>query len=221
MFSFSKLKLFNQCPLQFKFRYIDKLPAIKTPQLQKGTDVHSLLEKYQQSDFNISSHSAEVQQIFNNFINSELGQDILKYNSVREYRFYLDKDLEPCEKENAQFIGFIDRINKVNDKIEIIDYKTGKYVEQQFQDFEQLITYAIYVLKKYKNLNEVTLRFIYVEHCRENSLIFKRESLDFYAEKLKKNIQVINECIESNNYIKTPSHLCPWCSYKKQCDMLK
>lgn len=43
-FSFSKLSMYEECPLKFKFRYIDKLPEKPKPYFAFGNSVHAALE---------------------------------------------------------------------------------------------------------------------------------------------------------------------------------
>lgn len=43
-FSFSKLSMYEECPLKYKFRYIDKLPEKPKPYFAFGNSVHAALE---------------------------------------------------------------------------------------------------------------------------------------------------------------------------------
>lgn len=45
-FSFSQISVFRKCPLQYKYRYVLKLPEIGSAQLSFGLTVHNTLEKY-------------------------------------------------------------------------------------------------------------------------------------------------------------------------------
>lgn len=212
-FSFSKISTYKECPLKYKYRYIDKLPSKPSIHLIKGSKVHKLLENYE----NITP--GEYFDVVRNFAESELGQEILSKPSIREHKIKLDARLranDELKKDETRFIGFIDRIN-VHDGVDLIDFKTGKYKEPKYQDFEQLILYSLYMFDKF-DIDEIKLRFVYVEHNIENTLIFKRESADFYRTQLKADIEKIENDTE---FKKCPGPLCPWCDYRDLCNSTK
>lgn len=209
MYSFSKISTFKNCKYQFKLRYIDKIPEPKNTALVKGNKIHKALET-----LDTSKLEPELKQIANNFINSELGQNIFNKVSVNETRILLDSKAEPSSVyKESEFVGYIDKIIINNNHVELIDFKTGKYKDLIYQDFTQLILYALYVLQKYP-LEFVRLRFVYVEHLKENVLDFNKNSVNVYKTKLLNDIQEIENCKE---YVKNPTRLCDWCGFKNIC----
>lgn len=218
MYSFSRISLFNQCQYQFKFRYVDEIPSKPRPHLQKGSNVHEILEHFGLESFDeiFNKFNCEEQLIANNFINSDLGKDILSKKSVREYEIFFDENINPCQKKDAIFVGYIDRVNFHNNEIEIIDFKTGKYKDEKYQDYSQLIFYALYIFKKY-NVETIKIRFVYVEHLKENTMILTREIVENYTNLIKENIKKIENTIKENNFTKNETKLCDWCDYKEIC----
>ncbi len=89
-YSFSKISLFEQCPLKFKFNYIDKLGIFqKSLATERGSYIHELLEndtKEKETKFKFSIATPEQQQecldIYHKFKESELGQ---RYLIKRKY----------------------------------------------------------------------------------------------------------------------------------------
>ena len=224
-YSFSRISTYQQCPLQYKFQYIDKLPTKPSIHLIKGSKVHSMLEKIEAFEYNPNT---EYHDIIKNFIESELGQEILSRPSIREHKIKLNENLEADDsltKENTRFVGFIDRINIYTEtspegetirNVELIDYKTGKYKEPKYQDFQQLILYGLYMFNKY-DIDSILLRFVYVEHNLENTLLLDRSSYDVYKSKLQKDIETIEQ---DTTFAKKPSKLCPWCDFRDFCDKM-
>ncbi len=51
-FSVSRINLFDQCPLQWKFHYLDKIPESSTPEAQIGSAVHTAIENYIKQSLN-------------------------------------------------------------------------------------------------------------------------------------------------------------------------
>lgn len=215
-YSYSKLSVYEQCPFRYKLEYIDKIPQPDCDRtaLIKGSKIHSILEKIE--DF-VYSPKGEYHDIVKNFMNSELGKDILSKPSIREHEIKLDENFlanDSLKRDETRFVGYIDRINlsKGSDaEVELIDYKTGKYKDPIYQDYAQLIYYGIYIFDKYKDIEKLKLRFVYVEHSLENTLMLERKTINIHLNKLKSKIQKIET---DSVFKKCVTKLCDWCPYK-------
>ena len=225
-FSYSKISTYQQCPLKYKFQYIDKIPTKPSIHLIKGSKIHKLLENFESFEYNPNT---EYHDIVKSFMDSSLGIEILSKPSIREHQIKLNENLradDSLTKKETRFIGYIDRINvyvettpldETSKNVELIDFKTGKYKEPKYQDFQQLILYSIYMFDKYE-IDSILLRFVYVEHNLENSLLLNRSSTEIYRSQLQKDI----ETIESDTiFKKNQSPLCPWCDYQQICQNFK
>jgi len=184
--------------------------------------------EFEKQDFLEAFNNPEVFQIVENFSNSELGKTILSRKSIREFEFMFNEKIEPTfEKESSIFIGYIDRINIFDGQIELIDYKTGKYKEPKFQDFSQLLIYAVYIFQRY-NFKKINLRFVYVEHNLENSITLNYNDYEIHKFMLLNDIQNIlnlleiskisnEEKFEISNFKCSVKKLCNWCDFKEFC----
>ena len=222
-YSFSRIDTYKKCPKQYYYRYIKKVPeGQKNPALKRGSDIHEILESHNTEKYDIifNSKDSEIQNVALNFINSELGKEILSRNSLREFELFLDSNYEPCEKKDAIFVGYIDRINTTENGLELIDYKTGKYKESLYQDFTQLILYSLYIFKKLK-INEIKIRYVYVEHLLENTLSLTRDSAIYWQDNLHNQIKSIEKSVENNTWNSNPNKLCPWCPFTELCPDFK
>jgi len=118
-YSFSKINMHKQCNRKFKYGYIVKAKREQQDRtaLLKGGAVHNIFEKY--PDPSTHKLAYKYQYIADKFINSTLGQKYLYLDSIREYKFGLTFDLEPCEykTKNVLFRGFIDHICIVEEEI--------------------------------------------------------------------------------------------------------
>lgn len=225
-YSYSKISTFNSCPRKFKFSYIDK---IKVPQnmdaLIKGSTIHYCLENlnlpvnnYSEGVKNNIKKFPEVLSIVENFKNSELGKKYL-YNiekkPIQEYKIGLNENMEPYKySKDALFYGIVDYICILKDStdknlLHICDFKSGKYKEQNYQDYNQLLFYAIYFFEQYK-VQKIKITFIYVEHNLENELLLTIDNLENYKNILKNNINEIENAVEFQN---NETVLCNWCPY--------
>src|SRR5687768_12789392 len=44
--SFSRVDAYQQCPLRYRFSYVDELPSEPSPHLSWGTSIHAALERW-------------------------------------------------------------------------------------------------------------------------------------------------------------------------------
>ncbi len=230
-YSYSKISTFNSCPYKFKLQYIDKL---KVPQnldaLIKGTTIHYCLENnklnynnYSEGMKNNIKRFPEVLEIVENFKKSELGIKYLnniKKEPIQEYRLGLNENLSNTNyNKTALFYGIVDYIcileNNNIDLLHLCDFKSGKYKEPKYQDYNQLLFYSIYFFEKYK-IKNIKITFIYVEHNIENELLLDICFLDNYKKELLNNIYRIENETE---FDKNKTILCKWSHfYKVKCD---
>lgn len=209
-YSFSKISCYQDCNRKFKYKYIDKIKVpINNEALVKGSKIHKILEL---EDFTNYNNDLEYKEIIDKFVNSDIGKDIFSKKSIKEYQIKLDSRINPCKTDHI-FVGYVDRINQ-SDILELIDYKTGKYKELHYQSFTQLIFYTIYFFRKYTNIDKIKIRYVYVEHCLENTLELERQYLDVYLDTFKKSIIEI----ETSEYYLKNTKFCNWCEYKDLCD---
>ena len=131
-YSFSKISLFEQCPLKFKFNYIDKIGVfVPNLALERGSYIHTLLEndtkdKPTKFKFNIATKEEQLQciDVFIEFKKSDLGQRYLEVPALAEVEFgmkIIDGALVPCSyyDKEALFRGKIDHMIPVESIIEV------------------------------------------------------------------------------------------------------
>ncbi len=216
-YSFSKLTTFEDCPQRFKFQYIDKIKRDdRNEALVKGSNVHNILEKF--GTYKLDNTAEE--NIVRNFVKSEIAKKYLPSlvgieKSIRETSIGLDENFEPCSyySKRAVFRGKVDFICKIDNVLNICDYKTGKYKDEVYQDYRQLLLYSLFFFKKYPNVDTIRISYIYVEHNLENSMMLERKYLDKYLETLSNMINNVETATEYNRKTK----FCNWCPYKDLC----
>ena len=149
-FSNSSVALFDRCPLAFSFQYLDKISVVTAPALNRGSNLHQLLERYgttSDAAHNPDNSMAASQQsdVIESFLASEVGQEVkcvlTSGKCLRETRLGCTPDLTPDTFGHGFFRGIIDLCYIGNDGIwTIIDYKSGKY--RPDQSFDQLKIYG-------------------------------------------------------------------------------
>ena len=217
-YSFSRIDSHRHCPRKFKYKYVDKVPEGYTDRtaLLKGGAVHSVFEHY--PDESPHKLAPDYKHIVENFLKTNLGKEIFFGKSVREYDFGITEDFEICDYNDskAMFRGSIDFIRTDDQGLILVDWKTGRAKEITYQDFSQLMWYAIFFFTKYSKINNITIRYVYVEHeNHDNTLVLSREHLENYKKTLIDSIDTIETDSEFN---KNQSKLCDWCAYKDHCN---
>ncbi len=226
-YSFSKISAYNSCARKFKYQYIDKIKRDKLPSdaLIKGKTLHYILENLNisEEDYidtmkeNINNYP-EIKEIINNFINSDLSKKYLNEidnQAFNEIKIGITKDLQPSDYNNDNlFNGIVDYVCVKNKTLYVCDFKSGKYKYRNYQDFNQLLFYAIYFFLKYKNINKIIISYIYIEHNLENSLELRRDELQDYLKKFLLNVQKIES---DEMFNKTESKLCDYCDFVDIC----
>lgn len=236
--SYSALDTFKTCSLKYKFQVIDKMKAPKSKEAVFGTIIHSTL-KFLHTPQPISPTIEEILEYYNNLWNSEV------YESKDEEMAVLAggvKILEEYYKNNnpknfdiidletrfnleitgeITIAGIIDRVDRLEDgSFEIIDYKTSKNLPAQ-NDVDnnlQLSIYYLAILDRWPKLEKpIKLSLYFLKHGVKLSTARTPEQI----RQTKQDIIDLVEEIGKGNFQPTPSALCGWCGYQKDCPMFK
>ena len=89
----------------------------------------------------------------------------------------------------------------------------GKYRDNRYQDYNQLLFYAIYFFEKY-GVQNINISFVYVEHNLENDLELDIKYLDNYKMELLSSIKTIEE---DSEFCAKKSKLCDYCGFHELC----
>ncbi|MDD3596499.1 PD-(D/E)XK nuclease family protein [Sulfuricurvum sp.] len=159
----------------------------------------------------------------------------LEHFDKSEERFMLDGEFNiTSEKDKAMVKGFIDRIDRDELTVTVLDYKTGKYGKDketkliegmsEYTQF-QLPLYLLYASQAYSDYtinayllsmrhDKGTKDYAHVSNNAENGLLFD----DAYATGLKEKIRYIKHSIEAGVFAMTPSEdNCSYCPYERIC----
>jgi len=235
--SFSQLDTFNNCPLQYRYRYLQRIPVAPSAAQTLGNTIHRTLRDFLQGvrdkqklkekdllsllDRNWSSlgyadkaHEREgkraAQRMLTNFYKN-LDKKVIFKSLEQPFIIKVSPDLRVG--------GKIDRVDQVGkDKIEIIDYKTGRSLEQKEVDKSlQMTVYALAAQDKgiyNKNPQEVTLTFYFLDSGKKIST--KRTSKQL--QEVRKEIIKKAQEIAKSDFEPKPSRLCDFCDYKLICE---
>lgn len=245
-YSHSKISAFEQCPLKYKFRYIDKIIFFETTiEAFLGKVVHSALEwlylqikekKIPSIDDLIIHYSEEWEKEYNSskiVINSELKAEDYFNKGIKfilDYYFkhlpFEDNTLE-LEKEIMIYLddekeylirGFIDRLaqNLETGEYEIHDYKTSNSMPNK-DKIENDRQLSLYSLAVKELFGKDKEVLLIWHYLAHNQKIILKKTNE-QLEKLKKETLYNIKKIESEKeFPACTSKLCNWCEYQDIC----
>jgi hypothetical protein len=154
--SFSSIKLFEQCPkkyyhLKIKKDFKDEQHAAAT----YGEEFHEAAEHY-------VAGTAELPKRFH-FAKSALDRlKSLPGQKYCEYEMGLTEDLEPCKMDdpNVWWRGIADLAIVDSDEARVVDYKAGK--SAKYADKDQLELMALAVFKHFPQVKHVRAALFFV-----------------------------------------------------------
>jgi len=245
IYSHSKLSTFEQCPLKYKYRYIDKIkPEFEASiETHLGKCVHDTLEwiynlvlegkipptidgviEYYGNRW-IEEFKEETKIVKREFDQKDYFNKgvIFLTNYYVKHHPFVDGTIE-CEKKilinlkNYQIQGFIDRLvqNKEKDEYEIHDYKTANNLPTK-EKIETDRQLALYSIAIKELFGEDKRICLTWHYLAHNTKICIYKTPE-QIEKLKKEIiQLIQRIESTNTFPHNQSILCQWCEYKYAC----
>src|SRR3989344_4493862 len=242
--SYSTLDTYQNCPLKYKFREIDKIKEPKSKEAVFGTLIHSVM-KYIHTPSLLSPTIEQALDYFAKSWNSEVYENEMEeraaftqgvtiiqnylshikpanYNIVDlESRFAIEIGNDESGRHTVS--GIIDRIDRTQDGYEIIDYKTTRKMPSQdkVDNDIQLSIYLKAFLDRYPKeidrLDKVTVSLYYLKHGVKLSSKRTPEQLA----SLEKTFLDVIQSIEGGKFDPILSPLCDWCGYQKICPVWK
>ncbi|MFZ5391270.1 MAG: ATP-dependent helicase [Patescibacteria group bacterium] len=252
-YSFSSVSAFKKCPLEFKYKFLLKLPMPGSGQMSFGSTIHKTLEEFlrmytvrqlakQTSLFATDSDTVSAgvvlpswQELVNLYekywidewykdktdkakYREQVGPDILK----NFYEVFVSqppqvKHLEKFFKIPLgpyKFVGKIDRLDKTEQGLIIIDYKTGRLPSQGLKkvDKDQLIIYQI-AAQEFLRTKVLGARYWYlVSNQLSDVFLANQKEIDKLKAEYIEDIKIIEDTVKNNSFLaahtKAPPHDC-------------
>jgi putative RecB family exonuclease len=228
------LNMFQQCPRQYKFQYIDHLGGIyrkSRPYFTMGDHVHATLKDFLStvpvSERNLTRLEDLLREKWRRyrkgFNNKEdekrWGEKAL--NQLRRFAQthdisvtpFMVEDYHSAELTNTILLkGRIDRVDKEADgNLHIIDYKTGKIPTEINQ--VQLHIYAL-ILSKKLDLPPKKASYLYLEAGEFRTIELAAADL---AQATTYVIDIVDRICTEKEYLATPNTYCWNCDFLEIC----
>ncbi len=238
---------FQQCPLLYRFRVIDKIPEKPSSAATRGTLVHAVLDKiFDEPCHNRTADRAieqiqprwdellhqdpELLELFPEAEPEVLAQWLTSAEALIQRWFTLEDPtrLEPAEREffiqcelesGLTLRGFVDRldISPAGD-LRIVDYKTGKSPNAGYEQ-KALFQMKFYALVMWRTHGNIPklLQLVYLGDGKILRYSPTESDLEATERKILAIWAAIREATASGQWLPKSSRLCDWCSYRALC----
>jgi len=217
--SFSRWSLYEECPKRAFFKFIKKLPEPSSPAMARGTELHSMCEKYLKVGGRLPAGIKPIAVQL---------KDFKKRGALAEADFTFKKDwsLTRWDDWNGAWcrIKADVTIPPIADAdiptVEVHDFKSGGKVETTGdvvvkEEYPiQLELYGIAGLIAYPTALVAKTSLVFIDHGKtvENEEVYHRKDLP----KLKKKWELrTKKMLADTKFKEKPGNACRWCPYSK------
>jgi putative RecB family exonuclease len=238
----SAVSEYENCPQQYKYRKIDKLPEPPSLDAERGTLVHTILQDLFEIpaldrtpeaaiDLLPSRWSAQLEskpELLEMVSNEKewldrasalLSTYFTLENPTTFEATHREMHLENDFEENVYLHGYVDRLDIApTGEVRIVDYKTGKAPKPGWEE-KALFQLRVYALLYWKNTGVLPrlLQLIYLgdgKVVKSNPTMRDLESAEKTLHRVAKDIFI---SIEKDYWPAKTSRLCDWCYFKSIC----
>ena len=234
---YSAVSTFENCPYQYKLRYIDKVEMLDeyepTDALKIGTALHRGIEV---------DTSTAIREYYNSYpviSDQHINEAIKLETMIPKVKEVIPEGRHEVFFEYGEFKGTIDLLAPIEGwdgyLYDIYDFKYSNNIDRYMQS-AQLHVYK-YFAEKALGIKIRKLYFVFVQKVQIRQK--KTEDLNQFRLRLKNTLQDaqvqvkevsydVNKVFDfmqnqvkiltCTDYIKTPSKLCDWCEYQEFCE---
>lgn len=216
----SQINCWKQCPKKWYYQYIDRLPQKPSAAMQRGIRIHNDIEKFYNNIDIIDevviprTDNPDLKE-FVKFENKRFKSCINKDGDIDLKYFYPVEQEAKVSDEKLHLRGFIDAvyINPEDDKLIIIDWKTGKYRPEAYSSyrFELAMYKELYEKKTGKEVGYWGIYFV------DAGKLFFEKVKPVSIKAMYKNVEKAREGMEGDDFPCKPGILCKWCNYNDKC----
>lgn len=241
----SRVRDFQQCPLKFRYRTVDRLPEPPSTAALRGTLVHAVLERL----FDLPAagrteasalalldpqwaallaREPDLMRLFTT--EDDVAAWLAQCRALISTYFRMEnpRRLEPDARERLVEVeiadgillrGYIDRVDRAaTGAVRLVDYKTGRSPSERFSA-EALFQMRFYALMVWRleGTPPSRLQLVYLGDGRTLTLDPHPEDLVSFENDLTGWWDRIEAAARSGEFPARRSALCPWCSFQSLC----
>ena len=210
--SYSALKVFEECPYRTYIQRIKKIPEPSSPAADRGSQIHDEAEQY--VDGRIEDFPSSLNKFEKEF--AELRAGYLEGTVELEGQWGFTIDWTPTgwlSEDTWARIKLDAYVKEDNSSARVIDYKTGKRFGNEITHSQQCLLYAIGAFMKDSELEFAQTELWYLDKGETAKQSYTRtEAMQFMTNFHERGVRMTTE----ENFEPRPSSsACRWCSYRK------
>lgn len=237
----SSASVFTQCPLRWKFRYLDHLPEPPSEDALVGSFAHRVLElllKLPNEQRSVEEARKIARSVWAETKEASEYQDLqLDDEQAHVFRWKAWRAIEglwcledpsqivvrateqnvQAELNGVPFRGIVDRIDEEAAGLVVTDYKSGKAPSARFSRsrLDQVLLYAAAVEASTNELPQ-RAQLLYLGQ-RIVAIDVNRHEIDKVTKQLATTWQEIQMSCVDESFAAKPGPLCSWCPYLELC----
>lgn len=233
-FGYSAVSTFEQCPYQYKCRYLDGLEVLPSDDPANALIIGTALHKAIETDIDtaISEYFASYPIITDLHIDEEIK---LRY-LIPMVKEILPEGTHEVQVIDSNFIGTLDLLVPVNDKeFDLYDFKYSNNW-MRYMDSRQLHLYKYYFEKtsgkRIRNMDFVFVPKVQIRQKKTETIFDFRqrlikelgkvqprmEQVHYDPQKVIDHLELTQQIMQCQEFPKNPTKLCSWCDYKNFCE---
>ena len=240
-FGYSAVSTFEQCPFQYKCRYIDGLQTLPSDDPANALIIGTALHKGIETDIDTA-----IAEYFNSYpviTDQHIDEEIKLRHLIPMVKALLPEGTHEVQVIDTNFIGTLDLLVPLGryehiDEVDVFDLYDFKYSNNwmRYMDSRQLHLYKYYWEKKNPGKHIRNMYFVFVPKVqirqKKTETIFdfrqrlmkelgkvqpKIEPVQYNPQKVIDHLELTQVIPQMTEYSKNPTRLCDWCDYKKYC----
>lgn len=202
--SYSSISNYMMCPRKFYEVNVTYNWKDASPAMQKGTDVHKLIEQYIKGDTPELKLPAGDKRVADTCYTLRHFYEVGYPKVGVEQAFAVDEEFKPVDYKSPKAIlrGKIDVYTYTNDDLNIRDWKTGKKRDNSLQAH----IYGLLTAEAMPAKNTFC-SFDYLEKGMGNTYQITEKGLNYTK-------QIVRAVLDAKVFPERRNPLCPWCPVK-------
>ena len=206
--SYSRFAVYDMCPLQYKLKFIDKIPEPHSPAMARGNEIHLKAARFLQRAPGYEDVPEECSNLTTSMI------ELRDLDPIVEKKWAFDTKWKPTKyfADNVSLRSILDAgVVYEDNTMDIIDHKTGrKYATNQ----DQMELFALTAMCQYPKVTAITTRLWYhdVADRNDNQVIDEFDAKDRPKLQDKWERKVAPMFVD-DIFAPRPNDKCRWCSF--------
>ncbi len=238
--SFSRIAIYNECPLRYKYIYVDKLPVKARSYFSFGSTIHKVLELFYHPEENFKKKNKPPLEYLLSLLEEHwISAGYKTENEEKKAKEEAKKILTKIYRENIfgfkpayiveksfsfeldkfKVIGRIDRIDELKDGYKIIDYKTNRLMPRFFREID-LLQPVIYKIAAERSLGLNNIKSVSLIFVRFNKEVKFSLPQGIIEKGIAKIIETGNNIL-AEKFDPLPNGKCSTCEFRNICPVFE